>query len=320
MEIDEVKKYQKYILKPYSGSKSRCKCPKCGDKHSFTYYINAETGIALNSEVGRCNHENSCGYHKSPMHLFSESFISSSKFGCTVIKGLEQYSQDAPAPKPISFINEKHLIETESNFHKNNFVQFLLSIYDYEIVVKVIDMYRIGTSNHWKGATIFWYLDELKRIRSGKVMQYDALTGELIKTKDIPHLDSMRSILLKKGLIDSDFNQVSGLFGEHLLINKDKSVCIVESEKTAIIASINFPENIWLASGKRSFLTEERVNILKGRDVTLYPDYDAYELWSEKANKYRFKISNILMENRRKQDANLADFILKHFVEDDCPF
>jgi len=38
------------------------------------------------------------------------------------------------------------------------------------------------------------------------------------------------------------------LFGEHLL-NGDRSVCIVESEKTAVIASFFYPEYDWLATG-----------------------------------------------------------------------
>ena len=40
---------------------SRHTCPNCGDKRSFTYYVD-ESGTPLHPSVGRCNHESSCGY------------------------------------------------------------------------------------------------------------------------------------------------------------------------------------------------------------------------------------------------------------------
>lgn len=33
--------------------------------------------------------------------------------------------------------------------------------------------YRIGTSNHWPNATIFWQIDQQQKVHTGKIMLYD---------------------------------------------------------------------------------------------------------------------------------------------------
>lgn len=299
-----MKNYRKYRLETYTGQNSRHSCPKCGDKHSFTYYVDIETGEPFDYHVGRCNHESSCGYHKLPIYIYGDDMEINWK------RGLESWNHKPQPPIPISYFDKKYLIESEKNHHDNNFICFLLSIFEYDLVFNAIELYHVGTSDYLKGGVIFWYLDSRNHVCSGKVMKYDKETGKRLKTNSVPIINSMRSILIKKGLIDTNFNQKSCLFGEHLLCNRDKKVCIVESEKTAIIASINYPEYIWLAAGGRSFLTDERVKILKGRDVTLYPDNDAYDLWHAKASNYHFKISSIVRENLNNPNDDLADFIL----------
>jgi len=60
-------------------------------------------------------------------------------------------------------------------------------------------------------------------------------------------------------------------------------VAIVESEKSALIASAVFPELIWLAAGNINGLSIEKAKVLKGRNVTLFPDLGAFSKWKEKA-------------------------------------
>ncbi|WP_394341409.1 DUF6371 domain-containing protein [Salinimicrobium sediminis] len=44
--------------------------------------------------------------------------------------------------------------------------------------------------------------------------------------------------------------KIECLFGLHLLnSDKQKAIALVESEKTAVIASIAFPQFIWMATG-----------------------------------------------------------------------
>jgi len=307
MKNSILSNYKKFSLEPYTGRNSRHICPKCGDKHSFTYYIDIETGEPLNEKVGKCDHDSSCGYHYPPKQYFQDN--GNSEWYNTQIT-----NYTPPRPAPISFFEKKYLIETETNYNNNNFVQFLLTKFDRHEVLEIIKMYRVGTSDYPVGATIFWYLDKRNRVRSGKVMSYDKATGKRLKTDGVPNINSMRSILIKKGVIDADFNQKTGLFGEHLLVGNLKPIAIVESEKTAIIASLEFPQYLWLAAGSKSFLTKERTKVLKGLEVILYPDNDAYELWHEKASEYRFEISFLLLDKSEIPNYDLADYILENKI------
>ena len=60
-----------YKLQPYAGVQTRHTCPSCGRKRCFTRYID-EIGDTLNDNVGRCDHESSCGYHYSPSDYFRD--------------------------------------------------------------------------------------------------------------------------------------------------------------------------------------------------------------------------------------------------------
>lgn len=293
---------RKFSLEKYYGMKSKHRCPRC-EKNSFSFYVDVETEEPLHEKVGMCNHYSSCGYHYPPKQYFQDN-------GNSEWYNSQIVNYTPPPPTPISYFDTKYLIETETNYNNNNLVKFLFTKFDRHEVLEIIKMYRVGTSDYPLGATIFWYLDKRNRVRSGKVMTYDKTTGKRLKTDGIPRINSMRAILIKKGLIDANFNQKTGLFGEHLLVGNLKPIAIVESEKTAIIASLEFPQYLWLASGSKSFLTNERTKVLKGLDVTLYPDNDAYKLWFEKASEYHYKVSSILLDKSSVAGYDLADFIL----------
>ena len=56
-----------------------------------------------------------------------------------------------------------------------------------------------------------------------------------------------------------------------------QTVCIVESEKTALLMAIaygNSPKQLWIACGGLGMLTRERLKPLidQGRHIILYPD------------------------------------------------
>ena len=61
----------KYSLSPYRGKQSRLTCPACERPHCFSPYVD-EAGEILHPTVGRCDHESSCGYHKTPAEYFQE--------------------------------------------------------------------------------------------------------------------------------------------------------------------------------------------------------------------------------------------------------
>jgi len=105
--------------------------------------------------------------------------------------------------------------------------------------------------------------------------------------------------------------------------NYSKPIAIVESEKTAIIASVYLPQFIWVAVGSLSNLNAEKSSVLRGRTVVLYPDLNGFEKWSEKAKALSdiasFRVSDLLerkaTEAEREQGLDLADYLTRFSLE-----
>ncbi len=302
----------RYILQPYSGMNSRHLCPGCKSRdRSFALYIDTETGQTIHPSVGRCNHESGCGYHYAPKEYFQENRIS--------------FETDRPRQqsRPVqevkiepSFIAPEVAASSLTGYRSNNFVSFLIGLFGEEITNQLIGEYFIGTSKHWSGSTVFWQIDIKGNIKTGKIMLYDATTGKRVK-------EPFNCITwVHKVLKQSDFNLKQCLFGEHLLVDKSKPVAIVESEKTAIIASVYLPRFIWLAAGSLNNLSLERCRILAGRRVVLFPDLNGFDKWTAKAKELSdqmpdtsFKVSEILnqyaTEAERISGLDLADYIIE---------
>ena len=76
-------------------------------------------------------------------------------------------------------------------------------------------------------------------------------------------------------------------FGEHLLSNK--SVAIVQEEKTALLGTLAEPAVDWLAVGESYNLTKGMMSKLAGRRVVLFPDDMSCDYWTEQFGK-QFKV------------------------------
>jgi hypothetical protein len=151
-------------------------------------------------------------------------------------------------------------------------------------------------------------------------MQYNPGTGRRIKHES-GAIDWVHNKLKKAGTLPEDFNLQQCFFGEHLLkVYPSKYVAIVESEKSAIIASCIMPELVWLAAGNLNGLSIEKCQALKGRDIMLYPDLGAFEKWSLKAVEIHEKcnckvtVSTLLEDEASDSDRanglDIADFIV----------
>ena len=107
----------------------------------------------------------------------------------------------------------------------------------------------------WNGATVFWQIDVSGNVRAGKIMGYDAKTGHRVKQpfNQVSWVHSVRKI--------PDFHMRQCLFGEHLLAyasSMARTVAIVESEKTALIAALFIPDLVWLATGECTAVSTAR--------------------------------------------------------------
>ena len=207
--------------------------------------------------------------------------------------------------------------KTLANYKNNNFVKFLHTLFEPCIINMLIDKYYIGTSKHYSGGTVFWQVDESGNIRYGKVMGYNPLTGKRLKkfyqNKEYNEIMSVSGAIIKKHNKEKTLPpywvnnyaaqspKPSCLFGLHLLNEEDidKPIAIVESEKTAIVASVFMPSFKWMALGgkliekynKNGYLNpipealKDKFKKLAGREVLLVPDLGAIEDWEYLASQ-----------------------------------
>lgn len=302
----------RYILEPYKGMNTRYRCPSCQQRDkTFSRYIDTETGQHLHPTVGRCNRESNCGHHYTPKQYFQDNGIS---FDTPQPKAYKPRPV-TPQPKPVSFIPVE-VFKASLNptaFEVNYFVKYLIDLFGVEVASQLVSRYFIATSKHWNGATVFWQIDTQGKVRTGKIMLYSPTTGKRVK-EPFNHINWVH-----KALKQPEFELKQCLFGEHLLIDKTNPVAIVESEKTAVIASVYLPQFIWVAVGSLTNLNAEKCSILKGRTVVLFPDLNGFDKWSSKAKELshlaNFTVSDLLerkaTEAERKQGLDLADYLIK---------
>lgn len=311
-----------FFLEKYNGSGSRHDCPACGAKKRFTRYVDTEKGDYLADHVGRCDRESSCGYHYKPKeHIAANGPSSRTQAGPRSALGWPDTQQQVPSRvrskatvRPVDFIDKHYLIDTLTDYDRNAFVQFLFLLFPFDAgdVWEAVSSYLIGT--HKTGKTIFWQIDQKRRIRTGKAIAYDRNTGRRYKHTNPFFLHP------KDG-----FELQQCFFGEHLLAkNPDLPIAITEAEKSAVIASLCkgvFPEMVWLACGGKSHLTANRIETL-GRDrrFILYPDADGFDKWQGialEASKRGMKVSisslieRFSAEAERKSGYDIADYLIR---------
>lgn len=70
----------RFILEPYKGVSTRHTCPNCHRQRCFSKYIDTEKQIQFPEYVGRCDHEQKCGYHFTPRDYFEQNPSEKEKF------------------------------------------------------------------------------------------------------------------------------------------------------------------------------------------------------------------------------------------------
>ena len=289
----------RFILQPYRSKGSRFYCPLCQDsRRTFTRYIDLETNLYLADHVGRCDREDNCTYHYTPRQYFAENpynLLTRQIKMCNAmpVKDLFNYL-------PTSLVKESML---EKAYAHNNFILFLDGVFGRETATALARRYKIGTSKHWYGATVFWQVDTTGRVRTGKIMLYNPFTGKRVK-QPFNHIAWVHNLMRtansrmqnenNNSEIEnpkSEFKLQQCFFGEHLLREDEEAiVAITESEKTALMASIMMPDFIWLAAGSLNGLDEDKCRVLHNRTVLLFPDVGCYKNWAERAHYLNLKI------------------------------
>lgn len=314
----------KYHLLKYKGPASRLTCPNCGRKRCFAPYVDDNDQI-IGEEYGRCDHESSCGYVKYPQTDFSpyhNSVLERNVWKPQYRKSYQHKMRLRPEkpyqqPENICTIPLEVMRKTIRHHTISDFLAFLLTLFDNKTVSNLIDEYHIGVTRNLD--VIFYQIDGLGRCRTGKVMKYDRKTGHRIRDDSAKTpVTWVHSLLKQRGILPQEWELTQCLFGEHLLKKyPDKPVCLVESEKTAIICSAVNPDCLWLATGGKGQLND-RVEVLEGRRIIAFPDIDGFETWKEKAAERPYLnivVSDLLERNATPEDRDahidIADLLIK---------
>lgn len=236
---------------------------------------------------------------------------------------------EQPAPvRPCEYIPSSAVDMMAVRCRETSLFAYLCKWFSPADVEQVFNNYRVGASkyeNEQQGgrAVSFPYINVDGQCVDCKIFHIDPATGS---RKTAPPL---RTWTAKDGstgqlpttwamaeLKKSDLRAPWCNFGDHLLPTRpDAKVCIVESEKSAIILSLAYPDRLWIAVGSMQNLTPERFIPYRGRKVTIYPDRDGISAWSDKAKvlakDYVVSIDTTITRCHGECKDDLADIVIR---------
>ena len=226
-----------------------------------------------------------------------------------------------PAPAPLELLElPKHLMAgtlVDTALAQDNLVRWIRMGIKWDTIQRkrveeMIGLYDVGHGKH--GHTIFWQIDEKGRLRTGKMMKYREdghrdkeakWNFDWIHATLSRHWDAERQEMTDEPpypfpqLYDPSRQEAQiTFFGYHLLNHWkrkdiDQAVCIVESEKTALLMAIaygNHPQQVWMACGGIENINRDKLEpiIEQRRRIILYPDRDGIEKWNIKAEQLHY--------------------------------
>ena len=293
----------KYTLSKYeAGGRNRYTCPQCGQRKCFARYVDTDTNEPLDPSVGKCDHVNRCGYHYTPADYFRDHPARKAPDR----RETTHAARTLPQPQPTPLCTLDPALVSRSLSPRSQFVGWLQQRFPdkAEAIQRTLTDYRLGATRD--GGVIFWQIDRQRRVRTGKIMHYGP-DGHRTGNPNWTH-----ALLQRQGLLPADWALTQCLFGEHLLRERpEATVCLVESEKTAVIASLCYPSLLWLATGGCGQLSPEKLRPLVGREVKVWPDSGALDKWETQCvltKGLRFTIVRQL--EAYPPNTDLADLIL----------
>ena len=231
-----------------------------------------------------------------------------------------------PAPPPLEMlVLPKHIMAgtlLAEALAQDNLVAYVRTGIAWDTVQRkrveeMLAAYCVGHGK--KGHTIFWQLDEQGRLRTGKMMKYyppghpnfghkdkeSSWKFDFIHATLSKHWDAEKREWTDEPpypyphIYDPSKQEMKQcLFGMHLLNRYkrkdiDQAVCIVESEKTALLMAIaygNHTNQVWMACGGIENLNRDKLApiIEQRRRIILYPDRDGIEKWNIKAEQLHY--------------------------------
>lgn len=210
---------------------------------------------------------------------------------------ISKYINEGSDEEEVKYVSEKNvsrLMRDEGRVGcsrtDNNLYNYLCTVFPQSSVDKAFDSYRVGTIGN---TCIFW-----KTKRDGRVCNDNRImyceNGRRDKERN-----AYRVFKTGEGFTSK------GYFGWHLVsLSGSRDVCVVESEKSALIASIVFPDKTWIACAGMNQLH------YIGKKWKLYPDYavEAIGLWKVKGSIVEW------WDDECQRNDDMADMVLRMVI------
>ncbi|HMG90740.1 MAG TPA: DUF6371 domain-containing protein, partial [Chryseolinea sp.] len=252
-------------------SSKKYACPSCGHKSTFVAYVNSETKEPVDVyQFGRCDRENNCGYHRHPKE---DPELAAQKQESFVPK---------PEPKVVQIFPAESIYGPIINKTKTC-ISPLHVFCNKKLLIPNDHLLKWGVYSDKDDLTVYIFRNFNNQVVNLKWFKY----------KDDGHRDKeFNSFSLKqpspphppKSPEEKNFGKERDtiekyqlcLYGEHLLPREVDTipVCVVESEKTAVLASFFYKQFHWVACGSNNGLTVDKIQHLKGRTVYWLCDSD----------------------------------------------
>jgi hypothetical protein len=230
-------------------------CPECKKKTLKRYQWEGTTDY-VGDDFGRCDRENNCGYHRLPNKEVSEPLTPNLR---------------PKLPPPTQLFPNGQYLEKIRKARDTNFHGFMIGL-----GIPDSHLEKWGVGGHWKFTTfesrdVNGVVLNVKHVAYTAEGKRDKSVGTGGEPQFIPYY--LGKSYLKNQKIETDAAKLEDwqdyyrfarcFYGEHLW-DKEKDTCLVESEKTAVVASYFFPEYNWLATGGNNGMLYEQFELFYG--------------------------------------------------------
>lgn len=293
-------------------------CPSCKSSRGFAPVLTETGGLDLTS--GKCH---ACGAFITPKSSRSSSRPS------------QWTPPPSPEPTPLSadavkMLQRLHATTTADHVRDGNgLASYLIALSPK--FVDALRRYDVGTDS--AGRAVFWHRDESGQLLTAKSVPYTHTTGKRDKADALPAAFGVYDGPTFVSLSSSKGYASPCLFGVHLLDDDlTRPVLLVESEKSAVIASVFLPDFVCLASGGATGMTRDKAKALTGRDVMIVGDRDesgrkgaakAADILQSVGARPRHEVDGVPLCDLFMTDGgegyDVADFYLNRIAELDSP-
>lgn len=322
-------------------------CPYCEQPKHWQRYFDKETGAVLPEKYGLCDNSSKCGKGLNP---YTDGYNKMERE--FEYRQRSEFYKSTRTPLRLKLVQKPDSVvippdvfkQTLQGYEQNVFLQNLLYRVEFPFeardIEKIISLYYLGTvcKGYRSGAITLPYIDINGGVRAIQVKQFNE-ANHTIST------DFIHSIIVKyhtkRGEPLPDWLEkykkqekyVSCLFGEHLLRKYPFApVALVEAPKTAVCCTLYFgfpdkPENlIWLAVYNKSSFSIDKLSVLQGRDVYVFPDLSkdgsTFSEWQQKAKHFEEQLpgtrfifydllEQIASDELKEEGADIADVLIK---------